>query len=98
MSDKSLSPRKYRKKPVEIEAMQLREDNAGAVLQWLQSFGVEAVMRGGPDGGSRGATITIKTLEGNHLCSVWDYAIRGVRNEAYPCKPDIFAATYEAVE
>lgn len=88
---------RYRKKPVVIEAMQLTDTNAGAVLAWLKSFGTEAVMRGGPKGGSKGATITIKTLEGNHLMSVWDFAIRGVQDEAYPCKPDIFEATYEAV-
>ena len=89
---------KYRKKPVVVEAMQLTETNAGAVLGWLKSFGTEAIMRGGPKGGSVGATIMIKTLEGNHLCSVWDSAIRGVQDEAYPCKPDIFAATYEQVD
>lgn len=89
------APQRFRKRPVEIEAMQLTEDNAGAVLEWLKSFGTDAVMRGGPNGGSQAATITIKTLEGNHLCSVWDYAIRGVQNEAYPCKPDIFDATYD---
>ena len=46
-------------------------------------------------GGSVGATLIIKTLEGNHLCDLWDFAIRGVQDEAYPCKPDIFEATYE---
>lgn len=90
--------KKYRKKPVVIEAFQLTETNAGEVLTWLKSFGTEAVMRGGPEGGSVGATIIIKTLEGNHLMSVWDYAIRGVQDEAYPCKPDIFEQTYEVAE
>jgi len=89
--------KQYRKKPVIIEAMQLTETNAGEVLAWLKSFGTEVVMRGGPGGGSKGATITIKTLEGNHLMGVWDFGIRGVQDEAYPCKPDIFEATYEAV-
>lgn len=40
----------------------------------------------------------IKTLEGDHHASVGDYIIRGVAGEFYPCKPDIFARTYEAVE
>lgn len=91
-------PKKYRKKPVVIEAMQLTETNAADVMQWLASFGTDVVMRGGPEGGSVGATLVIKTLEGNHLCSVWDFAIRGVQDEAYPCKPDIFRETYEEAD
>ena len=39
----------------------------------------------------------IATLEGPHWVNVGDYVIRGVRGEFYPCKPDIFEATYEAV-
>ena len=39
----------------------------------------------------------IKTLEGDHHVSVGDYIIRGVSGELYPCKPDIFHKTYEAV-
>lgn len=42
--------------------------------------------------------LTIVTLEGNHTASPGDWIIRGVQGELYPCKPDIFAATYEAVE
>ena len=41
---------------------------------------------------------TIKTLEGNHLASKDDWIIQGVQGELYPCKPDIFVATYEPVE
>lgn len=40
----------------------------------------------------------IVTLEGNHLVTWDDYIIRGVQGELYPCKPDIFEATYEPVE
>ena len=40
----------------------------------------------------------IETLEGSMLASPGDFIIRGVANEFYPCKPDIFAATYEAAE
>ena len=92
-------PLKYRKRPVVIEAMQLTETNAAEVKRWIESFYSEpVVMRGGPGGGSKGATLIIRTLEGNHLASVGDQVIRGVSDEAYPCKPDIFAATYEAEE
>ena len=38
------------------------------------------------------------SLEGDMKCSKWDYVIRGVKGEYYPCKPDIFEATYDAVE
>ena len=40
----------------------------------------------------------IKTLEGNHIASRGDYIIKGIKNELYPCKPDIFEATYEIAE
>ena len=90
------TPAKYRKKPVVIEAMQLTQTNAAEVKRWVESFYQGRVlMRGGPGGGSRGATLIIKTLEGDHEASVGDQVIRGVQDEAYPCKPDIFEATYE---
>ena len=41
--------------------------------------------------------LVIKTLEGEHLASIGDYIIKGVSNEFYPCKPDIFERTYEKV-
>jgi len=43
-------------------------------------------------------SVLIKTLEGDHTGDLSDWIIRGVKGELYPCKPDIFAATYEAVE
>jgi hypothetical protein len=39
----------------------------------------------------------IETLEGGHVVSPGDYIITGVKGERYPCKPDIFEATYESV-
>lgn len=42
--------------------------------------------------------MVIHTLEGDHHASVGDYIITGVHGEQYPCKPDIFAETYEPVE
>ncbi|MDT2663020.1 hypothetical protein P7E02_24375 [Enterococcus hulanensis] len=42
--------------------------------------------------------LTIHTLEGSIYADIGDYIIRGVQGELYPCKPDIFEATYEAVE
>ena len=89
--------KQYRKKPVVIEAMVLTDTNAGAVVQWITEGGHKAIMRGGPRGGSIEATVTIKTLEGDHRADVGDVVIKGVHGEFYPCKPDIFTATYEEV-
>ena len=47
--------------------------------------------------GAPAAYMEIKTLEGNHKCSIGDYIIKGVQGEFYPCKPDIFNQTYEQV-
>lgn len=84
---------KYRKKPVEVYAVQYRDqmrkdDNLpdGVVISfWLDT----------PNG--PGDYPTIHTLEGPHLVSDGDFVITGVQGERYPCKPDIFEATYEAV-
>lgn len=92
------TPAKYRKRPVVIETMRLARDNAAVIVRWITDGGHHAVMRGGPRGGSRDATVTIRTLEGDHLAEVGDWIIRGVAGEFYPCKPDIFAQTYEPVE
>ena len=90
----------YRKKPVEIEAVQFNgfDPTSGQVTlserpKWLISeFGNRILFFGEKD------TLTIKTLEGEHIASVGDYIIKGVKGELYPCKPDIFELTYEMVE
>lgn len=46
----------------------------------------------------KGRSLIIPTLEGDHEAQPGDYIIVGVQGEIYPCKPDIFAATYEAVD
>jgi hypothetical protein len=76
---------KYRKKPVVIEAMQYTGDNGGEVLTWANADGLL----------DRGEAIEIATLEGTMRADRGDFVIRGVKGELYPCKPDIFAATYE---
>ena len=86
---------KYRKKPVVIEAMEWQpEDPAavGEVIGWFfardfHEFYIE-----------EDKSLTIETLEGKMRCGIGDFIIRGVQGEFYPCKPDIFAATYEAME
>lgn len=86
------TPQKYRKRPVEIEAMHYDGTPATCrpIHDWL---GIE---HGGTDCDCD-AGIYIDTLEGQMHVSVGDYVIRGVQGEFYPCKPDIFEATYEAV-
>ena len=76
----------YRKKPVVIQAIQLNELNREAVSKWC-SDEYEDI-----DG------MLIRTLEGNMLANFGDYIIKGVKGEFYPCKPDIFEATYELVD
>lgn len=82
---------KFRKKPVVIEAVQFdgRREIPGVV--------VSPVLEPTPDNPT-GVYGQIKTLEGTMTCIVGDWIIRGVKGELYPCKPDIFAATYDAVD
>ena len=83
---------KFRKKPVVIEAKKLTKGRAAAISTWLDAFAQEHTVHI-PDG-----TITIHTLEGDMLAGIGDWVIQGVQGEFYPCKPDIFASTYEPVE
>lgn len=77
---------KYCKKPVVIEAIQWDGYN----LEELQKFVGSAL--------TYDEKLTIHTLEGDHVANVGDYVIKGVQGEFYPCKPEIFAKTYEALE
>jgi len=74
---------KYKKKPIVIEA-----------TQWFKHGDhpmVEPISLDSKSG-------WIATLEGGHIVSPGDYIIKGIKGEHYPCKPDIFEATYEKVE
>lgn len=84
---------KYRKKPVTIEAIQWTGENAGEVQAFLHNGHEFAA-----DGWVKGIYVEIGTLEGLMVASIGDWIIRGVKGEHYPCKPDIFAATYGVVE
>lgn len=82
---------KYRKKPIVIDAIKWDGTN---ILYWLEQF---------PDARpyiqiENAQEITIKTLEGNMTAREGDYIIRGLKGEFYPCKADIFEASYEKVE
>lgn len=94
---------KYRKRPVVIEAVQWRGDNTEEMLSFLQaSSGVDGRLLTDPASWlpwphAADGLFRINTLEGAMLVNVGDWVIRGVQNELYPCKPDIFVATYEPV-
>lgn len=78
---------KFRKKPVVIEAIQFLGDmNLQKCLDFI-----------GSNCEGDNTRIVIETLEGAMTCQPFDWIIRGVKGEKYPCKPDIFDATYEPV-
>ena len=94
---------KDRKKPVVIEAVQMTRDRRWNNVDWPQwlheawnmtsdAVGAFWCMRGAAE------EIYITTLEGPLRVTYDDWIIRGIKHELYPCKPDIFEATYEAVE
>jgi hypothetical protein len=87
---------RYRKKPVEIEALQFDGTviSANRILGWIGSNGGDAKRAHAtrPELG-----LVIHTLEGSMRAEPGDWIIRGVHGEFYPCKPEIFAATYEPV-
>lgn len=88
---------KYRKKPVVIEARQLVNNNDNSAPGGLDEL-TAWVNREGGKASHNGTDILIDTLEGAMRAGYQDWIIRGVKGEFYPCKPDIFAATYEPAE
>lgn len=75
---------KYRKKPVVIEAILLTENNLLDAAKWAHV-------------GLYNGTLRINTLEGEMVAKPGDFLIRGIKGEYYPCKADIFKASYESV-
>ena len=91
---------KYRKKPVTIEAMQWdgTAESATPIINWILSHDGSATYWAPGEWDSaapQAAYLVIMTLEGQILASPGDYIIKGVQGEFYPCKPDIFAETYD---
>ncbi len=80
---------KYKKKPIVIEAKLLHYniDCINELLKWIGNNS-----RRGLDG-----NIIITTLEGDMVANTGDYIIKGIQGEFYPCKPDIFLKSYDAV-
>lgn len=111
-----MSAQRFRKKPVEIEAMLWdgTDETSLAIREWAEPtvavvdsahiehlWDYDAGAYKMPNGKwifapYRLRSLIVLTLEGNMIASTGDWIIRGVQGEFYPCKPDIFEATYEA--
>jgi hypothetical protein len=83
----------YRKKPVVIQAIQFTGHNYDEILAFCPSIWIDSVDEDGAE--FRRANPLIPTLEGSMMCRPNDWIIKGVKGEFYPCKPEIFEATYE---
>ena len=79
---------KYRKKPVVVDAFRWHFDPVPK--WWTDTEGITVDVSNG--------SAFIPTLEGIHKARKGDYIIKGIEGEIYPCKPNIFKATYEKVE
>lgn len=93
---------KYRKKPVVIEAFKydgnlMGSDGKYYVPEWAIKALEDGILVFGSYSDSPPCELFINTLEGQMHAEVGDYVIRGIKGEFYPCKPDIFEQTYEAV-
>lgn len=88
---------KYRKKPVVIEAARVEllllnaKENRDELPDWFRHAHRDGTVL------LRSQSISIRTPEGTMTGEIDDWIIQGVKGELYPCKPDIFAATYEPV-
>ena len=80
---------KYRKKPVVVEAVRWNGNNYKEVIDFAENNKIWFDALG---------NTWISTLEGDMIAKKGDYIIKGVQGEFYPCKPDIFAETYEELE
>lgn len=86
---------KFRKKPVVIEAFRISdEDTQEDPPKWM----LDAVISGKVEMINAEGDTVIHTLEGAMTVSDGDWIIQGIQGELYPCKPDIFAETYEPAE
>jgi len=96
-----MTPKKFRKKPVVIEAIQWTGDNLEDIIKftglhhsalkwtWVKTHMALIQQQEG---------LKIFTLEGSYMATIGDYIVKGVKGEFYPCKPDIFEETYDEVK
>ena len=88
----------FRKKPVVVEAEQFDGDIPGILRDERGEVAVDGVRLAIPGRGGGWPYLVIPTLEGDMRANLGDWIIKGVKGEFYPCKDDIFRATYDAVE
>jgi hypothetical protein len=88
----------FRKKPVVIEAIQ-NEGDWLPIVKWLEAASPNGMVfqpgQHPPITRNEDGSLNVHTAEGVMLGGLGDWIIRGIQGELYPCKPDIFAATYE---
>lgn len=96
---------KFKKKPVVIEAFRMTKEARVDSRDWPEWLNAAWNKDPNEEGsvfptipGISEGTISIRTLEGDMVVSFGDWIIKGVKGELYPCKPDIFEATYDPVE
>lgn len=92
---------KYRKKPVEIEAIQWNGANESEIEAFVGDVAKFTVTSDAAWKVNMAKPITkleIETLEGIMTAQIGDFIIRGVEGEFYPCKPDIFERTYDKID
>jgi hypothetical protein len=90
----SLFPARYRKRPIEVEAMQYDGTNFNALWDFTgRSAHIKEII-----GPHAPLALAVYTLEGVMKADVGDWIIKGIQGEYYPCKPDIFEQTYEPVQ
>ena len=91
----------YRKRPVIVEAIEWTGENRFDVDQFVKDTTSEerfaVFSRPEPEGEADVWELSIKTLEGTMKANYGDFIIKGINGEFYPCKPDIFKATYELI-
>jgi len=85
--------KKYRKRPVIVEAVQFTGNNVDIIKEWVSKKELDTV-KTYPESSS----LFIYTLEGIMEARVDDWIIKGINGEFYPCKPDIFKNTYDKYE
>lgn len=91
-------PVKFRKKPIVIEAVQLTPSTLPELYDFLGITGKGCFQDCGHGIDPSDGKFKITTLEGVMIADVNDWITKGIKGEFYPCKPDVFAKTYEPVE
>ena len=88
---------KYRKKPVVIEAFQINRLTEFDICKWAKGAVYASPVLEPTEENPQGVYWQIKTIDSIATAITGDWICRGIKGEFYPCKPDIFEATYEKV-